>query len=190
MLGMTLYTYSMSRNISSEAIVLSSKSIGEADKLVTVFSKNFGKMTLIAKGVKRLKSRKRGTLEPFSIIKFSGISAKGIPLVNETSIINNLSLVRTDLKKVSVAYFFVEVIMRATQDEEPNQELYSLLENNLIKLESDHKLKKLRQDFSIKLAEILGFIPTDQFVPNTDELIEAIIERKLGSIRVGKKLQV
>lgn len=180
----------MNRNISSEAIVLSSKSIGEADKLIIIFSREHGKLRLMAKGVKRLKSRKRGTLEPFSIIKFSGICAKGIPLMTETSIIDNLSAVRTDLKKVSVAYFFVEVIMRATQDEQPNDQLYVLLKKSLIALEEEFKLKKLRQNFSVELAEILGFIPKGQFVPNTDELIEAIIERKLGSIRVGKKLQV
>lgn len=179
----------MNRNIASEAIVLSSKSYSEADKLVTLFSKDHGKITLIAKGVKKLKSRKRGSLEPFSIIKFSAFSGHGMPIMTEAEVLDNLSDFRTNLAKVSVAYFFVEVVYRATRDEEPHKEIFDLLRKSLNRLKSEDKLKKLRREFSIELAEILGFIPEGQFVPNADEMIEAIIERKLGSVRVGRKLQ-
>lgn len=180
----------MNRNLSSEAIVLYTKSFSEADKLITVYSKNFGKLTLIAKGVKKLKSRKRGSLEPFSIIKFSAIKVHGMPIMTEAEVLDNLSEFRTSLQKVSVAYFFVEVVYRSTQDEEPHIQIFDLLRKSLNRLKSEDKLKNLRREFSVELGEILGFIPEGQFVPNVDEMIEAIIERKLGSVRVGKRLQL
>jgi len=49
----------------TEAIVLKRVSFGEADRLVTVFSRNRGKLTLLAKGIRRLTSRKKGHLELF-----------------------------------------------------------------------------------------------------------------------------
>jgi len=179
----------MTRGIVSEAIVLSSRPYSEADKIVSLFSKNFGKITVIAKGVKRLKSRKRGSLEVFSYIKFSAHTGKGLPIITETEMINNYSDLRKDLKRVSVAYFFAEVVLRTTRDEEKHEEVFDLLVYYLQKLEVEKSLKRLRNEFSIELAETLGFIPKGAHVPDADELLESIIERKLGSVRVGRKLQ-
>lgn len=177
------------RSFGSSAVVLHSKPFGEADKLITLFSRDFGKLTAVAKGVKRLKSRKRGSLEVFCQIKFFAHKGHGMPLLTEVEIIDNYSRVRRDLRKMSVAYFFVEVVSRTTRDEEKHVEVYDLLVEFLNKLQKSTSLKKDRSDFSLRLAETLGFIPNGQFVPNPDELLENIIERKLGSVRVGKKLQ-
>jgi len=176
-------------SIASEAIVLSYKSYSEADKLVTVFSKDYGMLTFLAKGVKKLKSRKRGALELFSIIKFFAKETKGIPLLTEVEIIDNLAFIKDDLKKISVAYFFAEIVLRTSGGLEKNSQIYFLLRNYLERLNHEKSLKKVRSDFSLKLAQILGFIPDDQFISNPDELLENIIEKKLSSVRVGKRLQ-
>lgn len=177
------------RSFGSFAVVLQTKSLGDADKLITLFSKDFGKLTAIAKGVKRLKSRKRGSLEVFSHIKFFAHRGHNLPLITEVEVVDNYLRIRKDLRKMSVAYFFVEVVDRTTRDEEKHSEVYDLLVGSLAKLQTEKSLKKLRNGFSLKLAEILGFIPKGQFVPNPDELLERIIERKLASVRVGKRLQ-
>lgn len=178
----------MSHSIVSEAIVLSSKPYSDADKIVVVLSKNEGKLGLLAKGVKRPKSRKRGSLEPFSHIKFIAHKSHGLPIVSEVEIIDSFSEIRKDLKKIAVAYFLLEVVSRAIRDNEENDDVYNLLLVYLSRLTEETKLKQLRREFSISLMEVLGFITKDQFVSNADEMVEAIIERKLGSIRVGKKL--
>lgn len=180
----------MRRSISSEAFVLSAKPYSEADKIITVFSKDFGKLSLMAKGVRKLKSKKRGTLEPFSRFRFIAHTGHGMPIVTETEMIDGYSKIRKDLARVSVAYFLMEVVMRSTQEEESITEVYDLLAEYLKDLETRKNLKNLRREFSLKLMEILGFIPEGQFVPKPDEMLEHIIERKLGSVRVGKKLQM
>jgi DNA repair protein RecO (recombination protein O) len=179
----------MNRSIAGEAVVLSSRDYSEADKIITLFTKYSGKMTTMAKGVKRPKSRKRGTLEVFSQIKFSAHRGSGMPILTETETINNFPKIRPNLAKVSVAYFFLEAVARTIRDEEANDEIYSLLVENLNALEEAKNLKKIRNNFSIALMESLGFIPEGQHVPSPDELLESIIERKLASVRVGKKLQ-
>jgi len=64
------------KTYSSEGIILSRKNYGEADRILTVFSKNYGKVTLLAKGIRKLISKKRGHLEIFSEVKFSAVSGK------------------------------------------------------------------------------------------------------------------
>ena len=179
----------MRSSISTEGIVLSSRAYSEADKIITIYTAKHGKLSFIAKGVKRPKSRKRGSLEVFSHVKLQAQRGKGMPLLTEVEILDSFNPIRKDLKKVAVAYFIAETILRTTRDEEPHAEIYWLLVHYLTKLKKEVLLKKLRNEFSLELAETLGFIPKGQFVPDTDELLESIIERKLGSVRVGKKLQ-
>ena len=102
----------MSRNYKTEAIILSRKNYSEADRILTLYSKNFGKIYTIAKGIRRPSSRKRGSLEIFSHITFSASRGKSLDIMTEVETVDNFDEVRSDLKKVSVAYFFVETIKK------------------------------------------------------------------------------
>lgn len=179
----------MNRNVFSEGIVLWSKPYSEADKIVAVFSKNYGKLVMIAKGVRRPKSRKRGALEVFSAIKFYAFKGRGMPVLTETELVQSFGEIRNDLNKVSVAYFFAETVSRTTSEEVPHDEIYDILLDSLETLCASTKLKSLRREFTIRMLTALGFIPEGQFVPNADDLLESVVERKLGSVRVGKKIQ-
>jgi len=93
------------RRYSSDAIILSRKNYGEADRFLTVYSKNFGKLRLLAKGVRRPKSKKRGHIEVFSQLKFSASKGKGIDLITEAETIASFEVIRKDLKKVTVGNY-------------------------------------------------------------------------------------
>ena len=71
------------RSYSSDGIILSRKNYGEADRILIVLSKNFGKLSLLAKGIRKIKSKKRGHLEIFSKIKFSAVKGHGFDLMTE-----------------------------------------------------------------------------------------------------------
>ncbi|MFH1792345.1 MAG: DNA repair protein RecO, partial [Patescibacteria group bacterium] len=58
------------RNYSTEAIILATKDYSEADRILVVYTKDFGKLSLIAKGVRKTTSKKRGHLEIFNYLKF------------------------------------------------------------------------------------------------------------------------
>src|SRR3990167_232676 len=95
------------RNYTSEGIVLARKNYGEADRIIVIYSKHFGKLRLLAKGVRRPKSRKRGHIEVFSRLKFQVSRGKGMDLITEAEIIQNFSEIRKSLKKVTVAFFCI-----------------------------------------------------------------------------------
>jgi len=64
------------KNYSSKGIVLAKRNFSETDRIIVLYTKNLGKISLIAKGVRKLKSRKRGSLEVFNLISFSAAKTR------------------------------------------------------------------------------------------------------------------
>ena len=176
------------KSYSSNGIVLARKNYGEADRILVVYSKKLGKISLIAKGVRKLKSRKRGSLEVFSQIKFSAARGRNLDIITEAEIIDSYPKIRKDLKKVALAYYFMEVVGRTTHEGEKNPSLYSHLLKNLRMLKVSDSLKNLRKTFVYEALVLLGFWPKGKPMGNHDYVLEDITERELSSARVGKKL--
>ena len=176
------------RTYSSEAIILARKNYSEADRILIVFSKNFGKLSLLAKGIRKLKSKKRGHLEIFSHIKFSATKTNAIDILTEVETINTFSKVRANLNKISLAYYFCEVVTKTTREDEIKNEVFNLLINFLKRLENETSLKKLRHEFLFKLLEELGYWPENKKLIDADAVLEEVTERQINSFRVGKKV--
>lgn len=176
------------RSYSDEGIVLARRNYGEADRILSVYTKNHGRISYIAKGVRRPASRKRGHIEIFNQINFQAAHGRGIDLMTEAEIIDNFPEVRKSLKKVSLAYYFMEVIGRITHEGEKNEQLYSNILENLRILKSAKELKRLRLDFVLRLLTLLGYWPRGKPLLSPDEKLEEVIERNISSVRVGKRL--
>jgi DNA repair protein RecO (recombination protein O) len=176
------------RRFSSEAIVLKRKSYSEADRILTVLSKDYGKLSLMARGVRKPKSRKRGALEVFSRLKFSASRGKSLDLVTEAEIIDSFNSIRDDLKKVSVAYFFVETVDKLTREDEKHVDVYVLLLRNLKELQDSESLRRQREQFIYEILVLLGYWPKGKELDNHDQALENVTERNIASVRVGKKV--
>jgi len=164
------------------------KSYSEADRIVVIFTKKYGKVSFIAKGVRRLNSKKRGSLEVFSHLKFSAARGKSLDILTEVEIINSFSEIRKDLKKVAIAYFIVEVLGRLTREDEKNERLFKLLLNYLKGLKKETNLKRYRKKYIFEVLTLLGFWPKAKPMPTPDATLREVVERELSSARVGKKI--
>lgn len=176
------------RSYSSKGFVLFRRNYSEADRILTVFSKGFGKLTLMAKGVRKIKSRKRGHVEVFSEVSFSAVRTKGIDILTEVETINDFKKIRPSLKKVSLAYYFCEVISKITREEEQNDIVFFILQKYLKKLETETKLKSLKEEFIFELLTNLGYWPEQKKLIDPNYALEEVLERQINSIRVGKKV--
>lgn len=176
------------RTYSSDGIILSRKNYGEADRILVVLTKNYGKVSLLAKGIRKLQSRKRGHLEIFSQIKFSAVAGKGFDLMTEAGTVSNFAKIRLSLNKVTLAYYFCEVVNKITREGEKQSSVYGLLTTVLERLETAKNLKILRKDFILKLLIDLGYWPKGKNMINHDIELEEVLERKINSLRVGKKV--
>jgi DNA repair protein RecO (recombination protein O) len=178
------------RRYSTEGIVLGQTNYGEADRIVMLITKDYGKVRVICKGIRKLKSRKRGHIDVFNRLKFSVSKSSAMDIVTEAELIEAHSDLKTDLAKVTVAYYLVEIIAKLTQLEEKQEMLYYFLAEKLHELELSHSLKTFRLNAAKELLQKIGFWPYGQELLDPDRVIEEVIERKLSSTRVGKKLVI
>lgn len=178
------------RNYKGRAIVLSSKNFSEADKIFVLYTDNLGKMSVISKGVRKLNSKKRGSLEVFNNIKFQAVKSHSMPILTEVEVINDFGNIRKSLKKISVAYYLMEVVSKITREDEVNYKVFQVLEKYLEKLSRTVKLKALRHEFTKEIVVLMGFWPQGEELNEPDKLLEEVLERKLGSVRVGKKISL
>ena len=176
------------RSYKLEAVVLSKKRIGEADAVVKVYSREMGKLTLIAKGVRKLKSRKRGSLDNFSHVGLSVSRTYGIHIIDEATLIESFSNWKKDLKRVSIAYYISEVIDKLTGEGEKNEAVFYYLLNTLVLLKAVKSLKSHKDFFSKKILVLLGFWADTRELEDPDKVLREVVERELFSIRVGKKI--
>lgn len=177
------------RRYSSNAVVLSRKNYGDSDRILTLYTKDYGKVVVIAKGVRKPKSRKRGHIEIFTYLKMSAAKGRGeIDTLIETDTIDSFLEIRNSLKKTTVAYFFIEVVNRLTLADETNRRLFGLLIEYLNRLKYSSSLKKLRYSFIYEILVLLGYWPAGKKIEKPDSVLENIMEKEITSVRVGKKM--
>lgn len=169
------------RTYKTEAIVIKRFNLGEADKLITLMSPQLGKVRGIAKGVRRLYSRKAPSLELFSQVQVFLAKGKNLDFITEVELIQGFPKLRQDLERVKFAYQFAELIDVVTRENQENRAVFELLVKALGWLERTDDLKKegLRR-FQVALLNQLGFgLPQKQDVDTLTGFIESIIDRKL-----------
>jgi DNA repair protein RecO (recombination protein O) len=155
----------MAKIIKTEGVCLASQRIGETSKLVTVFTKDHGKLMLLAKGARLPKSRLGGALEIFThceIIFYA--SEKKVIYTLSSADIKEIFPSLKSISKFITAYQVIEAALRVTKLEDPNFKFYNLLLTTLRIL--DHlketyweKLQVLLGGYYLKAIDILGFRP-------------------------------
>ncbi len=179
----------MFRTYKTESFILRQRPFGETDRLLTVYSKHYGKIHCLAKGVRRLKSRKAGALELFNLSNLFFAKGKNLDLITEAVLVNNFSSWRRNLARVGVAFYFVELVDKLNAEEQPNRQVFDLLEESFSRLK-DEKLASLVQEFEKELLIVLGFgVPENRHRPGSlRDYIEEVIERPINTPRIVKQL--
>ena len=145
----------MSQGNSDQCFLLHQRSYGETSIIIDVFTKNSGKMSLIAKGAKKPKSKFFGYLAPFHKLNvtFSGRSE----LKTLTSIDRNLSDNSFSMTKISYSLLYInELLIKLLPKDAKHEELFLLYENFLRDVDTNNLELTLR-NFELDLLEMLGY---------------------------------
>ncbi|MFC1711454.1 DNA repair protein RecO [Patescibacteria group bacterium] len=171
----------MARTYKTEGIVIKRLNFGEADKLLTIYSKHYGKIKCVAKGIRKLTSRKGGNLELFNQVAIFLAKGKNLDIITEVQIIDSYSTFRKNLKKVAIAYQLCELIDRITREEHANEKLFELLKNTMKNLTiTNVDLNNLLLNFKTNMLNYTGFgVPETISHQSLDKHIEKIIEKKV-----------
>lgn len=180
------------RTYATEAVILARKNYGEADRLLTVFSKHYGKLRVIAKGIRRPTSRKKGALELFNHVKLFLAKGKNLDIITEAETKDSFYQWRKDLTKVGVAYHLSELVTRLLPEHQEHKEVFDLLLASFQALSDiDYwSLYPFIQSFKIRLLEELGFLERGRNAPrDLDYFIEDLINSELKTKRFLKTLR-
>jgi len=139
--------------------VLRRMSLGETDRVVTLFTRERGKLNVIVKGARGPKSRLAGSTEPFTY--FNGLVALGqnLDVLTQSEVVNAFSGLRKDLVKIGYASFFVEMTDAGIEDRQPLPELWNLLVAALSTLEGAATPDVLSRAFELHTIRLLGYEP-------------------------------
>lgn len=114
--------------LNTTGIVLSRTDYGEADRILTVLTPDYGKLRLMAKGVRRVKSKLAGGIELFSVSHVSFIRGRReIGTLVSTRLIRHYGHIVSDIERVQLGYDLIKLLNKVTEDE-PDGEYFELLE--------------------------------------------------------------
>lgn len=168
-----------------EGIIIKRKNYGEADRILTVFSKTLGKIQVKATGVRKITSRRSAHIELLNLSILSLYKGKIFMIVTEAQTLDNYSLIKENLRKVGFAYYACELVDRLCAENQEHRGVFSLLTSFLNRLPEEENEALLVNEFEIALLKELGFYPRlAKMDVNASSFIENILERRLRSKRL------
>jgi DNA repair protein RecO (recombination protein O) len=141
------------------AVILKRMDLGEADRIVTLFSRDEGKVRAVAKGVRRTTSRSAGHLEPFTLSDVLLAVGRELDVVSQADTLDAFREIREDLDLTSHAFYLTELVDLLTEDRAENRAVYEILVEGLRSLRDQPDARLVLITFHVQLLEVLGYRP-------------------------------
>lgn len=147
----------------TEAVVTKSLKLGETSKIVWLYTRDFGKMKVVAKGARAPKSRFGSSLELFthSAVVFYRKDRRDLQLLSQSDIVRHFGAFEADVARFAFASAVIELLESMVMGEEPNAPLFRLLLETLARLETCPRsaLRTVFWAFELQAADLLGYRP-------------------------------
>ncbi len=147
------------RTYTTEGVVIRHLDLGEADRIVTIFTQDLGKIRAVAKGVRRPKSRVAGHLELLYEVAISAAYGRSLDVITEAQTRQMHGGLSRDLERLSQAVYMCELLDGFSAERSPNYPLYRLATSALGWLESTADPWLLVRYFETQLLDLSGFKP-------------------------------
>lgn len=172
------------RTYKTEGIIIRRRNYKESDRMLTIFTKNYGKLRVLAKGVRKIESKRGPNVEFFNRVQISLYNGKILDSLMEVKTVDVYPNLKQNLSTISKAWEMCELIDRLTREKQEHREVFYLMLDFLEKLEKEPKSVDMIS-FKLSLLRSLGFISDEEKLGlEIDELIEGIIERRLTVRRI------
>ena len=119
--------------VRTRGVILRSQKWGDADRIVTVYSPNLGKIRGVARGARRMKTRFGGVLEPFGLVELTLFqkTPEALGQISQIDLVMSYASIREDLTVMTAAARMVRMVEAITVDRDPNHEMFSALVHGL-----------------------------------------------------------
>ncbi|MEK7522875.1 MAG: DNA repair protein RecO [Patescibacteria group bacterium] len=169
----------MTRTLKTEAIVLKKKDLLNKDVLISVFSQDLGRLTLFAKGIKKITSRRSPHLQTGNLINVLVSHKNDHYYLQESELVSGFSELKKNEKKVNNLYSFLFVLERLLPEQQKETKTYNLTKNFLIDLSKSVKPDIVTFQYLTDIMMQLGYLDQKVSYLELKSLIEEIINEKI-----------
>ena len=143
----------------TSAIVLRRIHFGETDNILTLFSKEHGKISAIAKGARKAISKLSGATDPLTCSRFALASGHNLQVVVQAEMVDSFPGLHTSVERLAQGQYFAELMTAFTEDDAPHPELYQLMLRALRLLEKAPDPESISRWYELNLLDELGYAP-------------------------------
>ncbi|MCX6792019.1 MAG: DNA repair protein RecO [Candidatus Gottesmanbacteria bacterium] len=182
------------RLYTAEGIILKRKNVGEADRILTIFTKHYGKVRVLARGVRKVSSKRAPHVEVFNRVIATLHKGSGMDTLTEVSPVASYDAIRRDLARVGAAYYLCELIDGLLPEAQVHEDVFMLLCDAFAVLATVKKerIEVLRERFAAALLRALGFLERGKKPPtgSLDSYVEQLLERHLKTVRLASHFNI
>ncbi|MCC6483471.1 MAG: DNA repair protein RecO [Armatimonadetes bacterium] len=143
----------------ANAIVLRRRSFEETDKLLVLYTREYGKLSAVAKGARRSQSRLVGATEPLVYARMQLAEGRNLDIVSEATPRHSFSGIRSSQRKIEYGLYLLELTEALVEERQPSHELFDLLLSSLYLLESRSSLSAVVRRFELQALDAVGYTP-------------------------------
>lgn len=171
----------MSKTYIVEGIVLNRRDYGEADRIVVIFTQEFGKRAFLAKSVRKLNSKRLASVEIGSHIRAMAVTGKSMDILSQTVIINSFHHIKQDLPSITRLFQLLEVVDSLTRDDQQHLDVYQTLLTTLnqLNLAKTNSKKNILITAFQTITQQLGFAAGETSELALKARIEDVAAKKL-----------
>ena len=148
-----------SRNYQTQGVILKQAKLGEFDKIITIYTPDFGKLRAVAKGACRAKSKLGGNMEPLTHSLMLLAKGRNLDIVTQAQTINSFLALKNDLWRMACGLYVLELIDAFTIESGENHLLFELLLDSLHQLSEPDISETALRYFELHLLHYLGYRP-------------------------------
>lgn len=156
----------------TEAIIIKRNRFGEADRLLTLFTADSGKIRAIAKGAMRPGSKLGGNIELLTHSQLMLARGRNLDIITQAQAIDNFLPVRDSLELMSCGFYLTELVDTFTEENVEDRELFDLFLNTLRELAGIGEGERIVRYFELRLLNHLGYCPQLHKCANCSTLLE------------------
>lgn len=181
----------------TEAVVLKTLAFGNTSLIATLYTKDFGKVQGIAKGIRARCARKDSKfycfLEPLTLNKvvYYQKNRSGLHLLTQSDLLNQFQPIRHDLRKLALAGFMLELVDKGTQLEDANKGIFDLLISSLNSLCAEgSNVNDVSGSFQESFLKLSGLMPKNaKFDMPITDFIRIHIDSEFKSLEFMEKIK-
>jgi len=163
----------------TQGIIIKRINLGEVDRLLTIYTKDFGKILVKAKSVRKNQSKLKGHLELFLQSHLLLAPGKNLDIITGAETIERFPGLHQQLSCLAAAYYLSEVIDKIIAGPEKDENIWQLILFGFEKLnQKEPDIKTIINDFEKKLLRFLGYGEAQK---NVCFFIEALLKERLNS---------